>query len=128
MLLANISREVVESGIHILYISYPYHSFNSQSMRNAQTFLSLFDSKKQKKKLLNDNNNSNRRIPLLFTLSSIYSTIASGAKPFSRSNPSWLMTFIKNDYKPLTKLVETLMLKSLSDVLNVSIVDSKRQK
>ena len=78
-------------------------------MHNAQTFLSLFNSKKQKKKtLLSDNNNSNRRIPLLFTLGSIYSTIASGAKPFSRLNPLWLMTFIKNEYKPLTKLVETL--------------------
>ena len=78
-------------------------------MHNAQTFLSLVNSKKQEKKLLSDNNNNNnRRIPLLFTLGSIYSTIASGAEPFSRSNPSWLMTFIKNEYKPLTKLVETL--------------------
>ena len=127
MLLANISREVVESGISCTSVIHITLSTLNQCAMHKLFFLFL-TARNRKKKLLNDNNNSNRRIPLLFTLSSIYSTIASGAKPFSRSNPSWLMTFIKNDYKPLTKLVKTLMLKSLSDVLNVSIVDSKRQK
>ena len=71
-------------------------------------FFLYLTARNSEKKLLSDNNNSNRRIPLLFTLGSIYSTIASGAEPFSRLNPLWLMTFIKNEYKPLTKLVETL--------------------
>ena len=48
-LLANISRELVKSGIGILSINYPYHSFNPQSMCTAQTLFSLFNSKKQKK-------------------------------------------------------------------------------
>ena len=35
----------------LLKVEYLVHQlFNSQSMRNAQTFLSLFNSKKQKKK------------------------------------------------------------------------------
>ena len=97
-------------------------------MRNAQTFLSLFNSKKQKKKLLSDNNNSNRRIPPLFTLGSIYSTYASGAQHFSRSKLTWLMTCIKKEYKFLTKLVETLYAKGPFWCFECLYVDSKRQK
>ena len=47
-------------------------------MRNAQTFFFSLQQQETEKKL-SDNNNNNRRIPLLFTLSSIYSTNASGA-------------------------------------------------
>ena len=66
-------------------------------MHNAQTFLPLVNSKKQEKKLLSDNNNNNnnnnRRIPLLFTLGSIYSTIASGPEPFFR-----VKSFLADDF------------------------------
>ena len=64
-------------------------------MHNAQTFLSLVNSKKQEKKLLSDNNNNNnnRRIPLSFTLGSIYSTIASGPEPFFQ-----VKSFLADDF------------------------------
>ena len=107
MLLANISREVVETGISrpsVIHIT--LSTLNQCAMHKL--FFFYLTARNSKKKLLSDNNNNNRRIPLLFTLGSIYSTIASGTEPFSRSNPSWLMTFIKNEYKPPTKLVETL--------------------
>ena len=103
----NISRELVKSGIScpsVIHIT--LSTFNQCAMHKL--FFLFLTARNRKKKLLSDNNNSNRRIPLLFTLGSIYSTTASKAEPFSRSNPSWLMTFIKNEYKPLTKLVETL--------------------
>ena len=107
MLLANISRELVESGISSTSVIHITLSTLNQCAMHKLFFFYL-TARNSKKKLLSDNNNNNRRIPLLFTLGSIYSTIASGAEPFSRSNPSWLMTFIKNECKPLTKLVETL--------------------
>ena len=107
MPLANISRELVKSGISCPSVIHITLSTLNQCAMHKLFFFYL-TARNSKKKLLSDNNNNNRRIPLLFTLGSIYSTIASGAEPFSRSNPSWLMTFIKNEYKPLTKLVETL--------------------
>ena len=67
MLLANISREYVKSGIsHPSIINITLSSLNQCATHKP--FLSLFNSKKQKKKLLSDNNNSNRRIPLLLIL------------------------------------------------------------
>ena len=92
---------IEEYPVHQLPISHFQLSTPiTESMRNAQTFFFLFLTGKKQKKL-NDNNNT----------SVIYSTNASGAEHFSRSNLAWLMTCIKNESKSLTKLAETLYAK-----------------
>ena len=92
MLLANISRELVESGISCTSVIHITLSTLNQCTMH-KLFLSLVNSKKQEKKLLSDNNNNNRRIPLSFTLSSIYSTIASGPEPFFQ-----VKSFLADDF------------------------------
>ena len=78
MLLANISRELVESGISCPSVIHITLSTLNQCAMHKLFFLYL-TARNSEKKLLSDNNNSNRRIPLLFTLGSIYSTVTSAS-------------------------------------------------
>ena len=129
MLLANISRELVESGISCTSIIHITLSTLNQCTMHKLFFLFLTARNRKKNYWV--------IIIIIIIITEEYlchlpsavfrALLLVSPSLFSRSNPSWLMTFINNEYKPLTKLVETL-LKSLSDVLNVWIVDYKRPK